>query len=67
MSGQVCWGRLSVRDTEPDLVPRRSGMTPSRATPITLALRDDLPWLLRAARGELSSGRTGRRPDPRRP
>ena len=25
---------------------------PSRATPITLALRDDLPWLLRAARGD---------------
>jgi ATP-dependent helicase Lhr and Lhr-like helicase len=52
MSGQACWGRLSVRDTEPDTEPRRSGLTPSRATPITLALRDDLPWLLRAARGE---------------
>ena len=54
MSGQVCWGRLSVRDAEPDPVPQRGGLTPSRATPITLAIRDDLPWLLRAARGDLS-------------
>ena len=65
MSGQACWGRLSVRDPipatrgvpggrppEPDSEPRRSGLSPSRATPITLALRDDLPWLLRAARGD---------------
>ncbi len=63
MSGQACWGRLSVRDADPESMPRRGGMTPSRATPITLALRDDLPWLLRAARGELvpaepASGRT---------
>jgi ATP-dependent helicase Lhr and Lhr-like helicase len=54
MSGQVSWGRLSVRDADSDPVPRRGGRTPSRATPITLALRDDLPWLLRAARGELT-------------
>jgi len=80
MSGQACWGRLSVRDAEPDEPAqrdvsghrppeptaepaRRSGLTPSRATPITLALRDDLPWLLRVARGdatpaEPASGRT---------
>ncbi|HET7015328.1 MAG TPA: DEAD/DEAH box helicase, partial [Streptosporangiaceae bacterium] len=54
LSGQVCWGRLSVREPDPDAVPRRAGRSPSRATPITLALRADLPWLLRAARGELS-------------
>jgi len=54
LSGQACWGRLSVRDADPDEAPRRGGMTPSRATPITLAIRDDLPWLLRAARGDLS-------------
>ncbi len=54
MSGQACWGRLSVRDAEPETEPRRSGLTPSRATPITLALRDDLPWLLRAARGDVA-------------
>ena len=54
LSGQVCWGRLSVREPDPDAVPRRAGRSPSRATPITLALRVDLPWLLRATRGELS-------------
>jgi len=52
MSGDVTWGRLSVRAGELDAVPRRSGLTPSRVTPITLTVRDDLPWLLRAARGD---------------
>jgi ATP-dependent helicase Lhr and Lhr-like helicase len=59
LSGQVTWGRLSVRDSEPDPAPRRSGMAPSRATPITLTLRDDLPWLLRAARGDLAPAEPG--------
>jgi ATP-dependent Lhr-like helicase len=27
-------------------------MTPSRATPITITIRDDLPWLLQTARGD---------------
>jgi ATP-dependent helicase Lhr and Lhr-like helicase len=57
LSGQVTWGRLSVRSSEPDAAPRRGGLTPSRATPITLTIRDDLPWLLTAARGD-------RRPAP---
>jgi ATP-dependent Lhr-like helicase len=30
---------------------RRGASTPSRATPITFALREDLPWLLQAVRG----------------
>jgi ATP-dependent helicase Lhr and Lhr-like helicase len=89
MSGQVSWGRLSVREAESDTAARRSaareskpavtgvvppdsateysvlaarastGLAPSRATPITLALRDDLPWLLRAARGELIPAEPG--------
>jgi len=64
LSGDVTWGRLSGRNGHADEVPRRSGMTPSRATPITLAIRDDLPWLLQAARGdrtppEPNPGRTG--------
>jgi ATP-dependent Lhr-like helicase len=54
MSGQVCWGRLSLRDPDADGERPPGGLTPSRATPITLALRDDLPWLLRAARGDLT-------------
>ncbi|MGI8451632.1 MAG: DEAD/DEAH box helicase [Streptosporangiaceae bacterium] len=59
LSGQVIWGRLSVRGSEPDPVPKRSGLVPSRATPITLAIRDDLPWLLRAARGDLAPAEPG--------
>ena len=51
LDGGIAWGRLSVRG-EPDELPRRGGLTPSRATPVTLTIRDDLPWLLRAARGE---------------
>ncbi|MFN2524938.1 MAG: DEAD/DEAH box helicase, partial [Actinomycetota bacterium] len=52
MSGDVTWGRLSLRNGEADEAPRRSGMTPSRATPITLTIRDDLSWLLQGARGD---------------
>jgi ATP-dependent Lhr-like helicase len=51
LDGGVAWGRLSVR-ADSDDEPRRGGLTPSRATPITLTIRDDLPWLLAAARGE---------------
>jgi ATP-dependent Lhr-like helicase len=64
LAGDVTWGRLSLRNGEVDESSRRSGMTPSRATPITLAIRDDLPWLLQAARGDRTPaspgpGRTG--------
>ncbi len=68
ISGQVSWGRLSVRDAEPVPEPRpgeagprgkRSGLSPSRATPITLTIRDDLPWLLRVARGDLCPAEPG--------
>jgi ATP-dependent Lhr-like helicase len=46
-SGQLVWGRLSPRAAP--LLAQRSA-TISRATPITLAFRADLPWL-RAALG----------------
>jgi len=54
LSGDVAWGRLSLRpDADPRAEqPQRTGQTPSRATPITLTIRGDLPWLLRAARGD---------------
>jgi ATP-dependent Lhr-like helicase len=34
--------------------PRLSGKTPSRRTPITFMLRQDLPWLLQAHRGSVA-------------
>ena len=55
LSGQVTWERLSLRDT--DDAPRRSGL--ARATPITLTIREDLPWLLRAVRGEATPAEPG--------
>ncbi len=57
LSGEVVWGRLSVVEPAADSddpaagEPRRSGKTPSRRTPITFMLRQDLPWLLQAHRG----------------
>jgi ATP-dependent Lhr-like helicase len=49
LSGEVLWGRLSLRSGS---APELRGASLSRATPITLAVRADLPWLLYAARGE---------------
>src|SRR5215211_4673938 len=60
LSGEVVWGRLSVVEPAADSddpaagEPRRSGKTPSRRTPITFMLRDDLPWLLQAHRGAVA-------------
>ena len=59
LAGDVTWARLSLRNTEADEAPRRSGMTPSRATPITLAVRDDLSWLLQATRGHRTPSEPG--------
>ncbi|HEY1628057.1 MAG TPA: DEAD/DEAH box helicase [Streptosporangiaceae bacterium] len=50
LAGDVAWGRLSLRDAEEGASSR--GMSPSRATPITLTIREDLPWLLAVARGD---------------
>jgi ATP-dependent helicase Lhr and Lhr-like helicase len=55
MSGELVWGRLSPRAPETAENPRRGASTPSRATPITFAIREDLPWLLEAARGAESA------------
>ncbi len=51
LSGEVVWGRFGLRPPDPQGRPRRGAATPSRATPVTFALRGDLPWLLQAARG----------------
>ena len=60
LSGEVVWGRLSVLEPAADGddpaagEPRRSSKTPSRRTPITFMLRQDLPWLLQAHRGAVA-------------
>jgi ATP-dependent Lhr-like helicase len=53
LSGEVVWGRLSLieRAVDGDESPVSTGKTPSRRTPITFMLRQDLPWLLQAHRG----------------
>jgi ATP-dependent Lhr-like helicase len=48
LSGDVCWGRLSERVSLDEASAALS--SPSRATPITLALRADQHWLARAMR-----------------
>jgi ATP-dependent helicase Lhr and Lhr-like helicase len=57
-SGEVVWGRLSVLEPaaegEEAGEPRPSGKSPSRRTPITFMLRQDLPWLLQAHRGAVA-------------
>jgi ATP-dependent Lhr-like helicase len=61
LSGEVVWGRLSVVEPAAEVddpaaaEPRRSGKKPSRRTPITFMLRQDLPWLLQAHRGAVAS------------
>lgn len=47
VDGDVGWLRLTPRLAGP---ADRRGMGPSKATPVTLAVRSDLPWLLQAAR-----------------
>ena len=57
LSGEVAWGRFAARaangagDAPGEETGGRGGAVPSRATPVTFALRDNLDWLLRAARG----------------
>jgi ATP-dependent Lhr-like helicase len=54
LSGEVAWGRLTPRPERQDgdePASRRGSSTPSPATPLTLALREDLGWLLAAVRG----------------
>ena len=46
--GEVQWLRLSPRSMED---PERRGGGPSKATPISIVFRQDLPWLLEAVRG----------------
>jgi ATP-dependent helicase Lhr and Lhr-like helicase len=47
LSGEVVWGRLTPR-------PERAGRagTPSPSTPLAFVVREDLPWMLQAVRGD---------------
>jgi ATP-dependent Lhr-like helicase len=51
MSGQVTWGRGSLPGARSE---ESRGALLSRATPITLAIRDDFPWLLASARSGMA-------------
>ena len=63
LSGEVAWGRLSLRTSprsvgagvgggEVEPSAKRGGTSPSRSTPVALVARADVPWLLRAQRGD---------------
>ena len=52
LSGEAAWARLRVRETTDDEAAARSAAFPSRATPVTLLMRADMPWLLQAVRGD---------------
>jgi ATP-dependent Lhr-like helicase len=56
MSGEVVWGRLSVLEPAAEGGSRvdSPAKTPSRRTPITFMLREDLPWLLQAHRAAVA-------------
>jgi len=47
--GTIAWLRLTPSDRDPDAPPG----SPSRATPISVVLRSDLPWLTAAARHDV--------------
>jgi ATP-dependent Lhr-like helicase len=51
LSGELVWGRFGLRPADADAEPRRGAATPSRATPVTFALRGDMGWLLQGSRG----------------
>jgi len=52
LSGEVAWGRLTPRPeaAEAGEGVRRGASTPSPSTPLTLAPREDLEWLLASVR-----------------
>jgi ATP-dependent Lhr-like helicase len=56
LSGEVTWARLALplagRGQPDGAAAGGRGARPSRATPLCLTLREDLPWLMAAARGE---------------
>jgi ATP-dependent Lhr-like helicase len=53
--GELGWGRLGLPPGRAE--PKRASASPSRATPVSLVSRPDLPWLLAAARAEIEPDR----------
>jgi ATP-dependent Lhr-like helicase len=55
LSGEIAWARLALPGAGGSEADRettgRRGARPSRATPLCLTTREDLPWLMAAARG----------------
>ena len=51
LGGEVVWGRLAPRSDAANDPARKSSATPSRATPLTFALRADIAWLRTAIGG----------------
>ncbi|MGH1488377.1 MAG: DEAD/DEAH box helicase [Acidimicrobiales bacterium] len=51
-NGEIQWLRLAPRSMDD---PDRRGSGPSKATPISIVYRHDLPWLLPATRGEATA------------
>lgn len=49
LTGELAWGRLAVAP-DPEDAPRRRA-APTRSAPVTVTLREDLPWLLAAHAG----------------
>jgi ATP-dependent Lhr-like helicase len=65
LSGEVVWGRLGLRaaaEEGPAPEAGRGGLVPSRATPVSFVLRESLPRLLAAARGEARPALPGEGP-----
>jgi ATP-dependent Lhr-like helicase len=60
LSGEVAWARLALPGAGGSEADRetagRRGARPSRATPLCLTTREDLPWLMAAARVRSSRG-----------
>ena len=56
LSGEMAWARLTPRSesgcptADPACTPPTRGMLPTRATPISIVLREDLEWLLQGVR-----------------
>ncbi|MEM7410764.1 MAG: DEAD/DEAH box helicase [Myxococcota bacterium] len=52
LSGEVCWGRFAASASKGAQADARSSRSPSRATPITLVCREELPLWMSALRSD---------------